>query len=75
MYGPTLIATGIVTGIAIHTQSVLAFLWLIPLSVPLGIGLIFLHPYQEAAWAAFYRDISGTGVARDSVLPEENSYQ
>jgi len=37
--------------------------------------MLFLHPYQEAAWAAFYRDISGTGVARDSVLPEENSYQ
>ena len=72
---PALIATGIVSSIAIHTQSVLAFLWLIPLSVPLCAGLIFLHPYQEAAWAAFYRDISGTGVARDSVLPEESSYQ
>lgn len=73
---PTLIATGILTGIAIQTRSVLAFLWIIPLSIPTGVGMLFLHPYQEAAWAAFYRDISGTAAARDSVLPEgslENS--
>lgn len=70
---PTLIATGIVTGIALQTQSILAFLWLIPMNIPLGVGMLFLHPYQEAAWAAFYRDISGTAVARDSVRAEVNS--
>ena len=51
-------------------------LWIILLSIPTGAGMLFLHPYQEAAWAAFYRDISGTAVVRDSVLPEgslENS--
>ena len=69
---PTLIATGILTGIAIQTRSILAFLWIIPLSIPTGVGMLFLHPYQEAAWAAFYRDISGTAVARDSMRPEEN---
>lgn len=72
---PALIATGIVAGIAIQTRSILVFFWIIPLSIPTGVGMLFLHPYQEAAWAAFYRDISGTAVARDSVLPEENSYQ
>ena len=35
-------------------------LWLIPASIPLGIGYLFLRPYREAAYAAFYRDVSGT---------------
>lgn len=35
-------------------------LWLIPISIPLGIGYWFLRPYREAAYAAFYRDVSGT---------------
>lgn len=27
-------------------------------AVPLSIGFFFLRPYEEAAWAAFYRDIT-----------------
>ena len=27
-------------------------------------------PYQEAAWAAFYRDVSSTAVIPDPALPE-----
>ena len=30
----------------------------------------FLMPYQEAAWAAFYRDVSSTTVIPDPALPE-----
>ena len=67
---PALIATGILTGIAIRTQSLLSFLWIIPLSIPVSIGFLFLHPYQEAAWAAFYRDVSSTAVIPDPALPE-----
>ena len=67
---PVLIATGIVTGIAVWTMNILPFLWLIPLTVPLSVGMLFLRPYQEAAWAAFYRDVSGTAVVPDPALPE-----
>ena len=67
---PSLIATGIVTVIALGTMSLIPFLWLIPLSLPLSAGMLFLRPYQEAAWAAFYRDVSGTSVVPDPVLPE-----
>lgn len=28
------------------------------LSIPLSVGFFFLHPYEEAAWAIFYRDIT-----------------
>lgn len=28
------------------------------LSIPLSAGFFFLHPYEEAAWAIFYRDIT-----------------
>ena len=31
---------------------------LILLSIPLSAGFFFLHPYEEAAWASFYRDIT-----------------
>ena len=36
-------------------------------TVPLGIGFFFLRPYEEAAWAVFYRDITAPSAA-----PEEN---
>lgn len=67
---PALIATGIVTGIAVRTMNILPFLWLIPLTIPLSVGMLFLRPYQETAWAAFYRDVSGTAVVPDPALPE-----
>ena len=76
---PTLIALFIVSRIAIETQSLAVLLWVIPASIPSFIGSLFLTPYQEAAWAAFYRDVSGTIVAPNAALPksreiwEENS--
>lgn len=52
----------------------LKLLWLIPLSIPLSVGYLFLKPYQEAAWAAFYREISNTDIAWDEPsLCEENA--
>ena len=70
---PALIALGILIGIAVRTTSFLPILWIIPLSIPLSIGGLFLNPYQEAAWAAFYRDVSGTAVAPDPALPESSA--
>lgn len=70
---PTLIALFIVSRIAIETQSLAVLLWIIPASIPSFIGSLFLNPYQEAAWAAFYRDISGTTVIPDPALPESST--
>lgn len=50
-----------------------ALLWIIPLSIPLSAGRLFLRPYREAALAAFYRDISGTEEERPLGLCENNS--
>ena len=69
---PTLIALFIVSRIAIETQSLAVLLWIIPASIPSYIGSLFLTPYQEAAWAAFYRDVSGTIVAPNAALPESS---
>ena len=70
---PALIALGILIGIAVRTTSFLPILWIIPLSIPLSVGGLFLNPYQEAAWAAFYRDVSGTAVVPDPALPESST--
>ena len=50
-----------------------ALLWIIPLSIPLSAGFLFLRPYEEAAWAAFYRDVSGTEVQQPLSLTENYS--
>ena len=50
-----------------------ALLWIIPLSIPLSAGFLFLRPYEEAAWAAFYRDVSGTDVQQPLCLTENYS--
>ena len=57
---PTLIALGAILGMAYRGQSLAVLLWLIPAGIPSFIGYLFLRPYQEAAYAAFYRDVSGT---------------
>ena len=47
-------------------------LWVIPLNIPLSAGFLFLRPYEEAAWAAFYRDVSNT-EARQLIGETENN--
>lgn len=70
---PLLIALGILVGIAVRTMSLVTLLWIIPLSIPLSIGSLFLTPYQETTYAAFYRDISGTAIVPDPALPESGT--
>lgn len=57
---PTLIALAILSGSAIRSGNIAVLLWLIPYSIPSFIGSLFLKPYQEAAYAAFYRDVAGS---------------
>ena len=40
--------------------NIAALLWLLPFVVITFIGSLFLRPYREAAYAAFYRDIAGS---------------
>lgn len=68
---PILIALAVMTvGLLRSGGSALALLWLIPLSLPLSAGFLFLRPYREAAYAAFYRDVSGTDIPPEPALPE-----
>ena len=69
---PSLIVIGILAGSAVRTGNILTILWAIPLSIPLSAGMLFLRPYQEAAYAAFYREVSGTAVVPDPALPESD---
>lgn len=57
---PTIVALAILSNIAITTGNIVVLMWLLPCSIPTFIGSLFLHPYQEAAYAAFYREITGT---------------
>lgn len=70
---PTLIALIFISRSAIITGNLATFLWIIPWSIPSFIGSLFLMPYQETAYAAFYRDVSGTTpVALNP--PQEDGY-
>ena len=55
-----LIALIFIVRSAIITGNLATLLWIAPFSIPTFIGSLFLMPYQEAAYAAFYRDVSGT---------------
>ena len=35
------------------------------LAIPLSVGFFFVRPYEEAAWATFYRDITATPAEPD----------
>ena len=55
-----LIALAVLSSKAVISGNIAILLWLIPCSIPSFIGSLFLNPYQEAAYAAFYRDVAGS---------------
>ena len=59
---PTLIALAVLSSKAVISGNIAILLWLIPCSIPSFIGSLFLNPYQEAAYAAFYRDVAGSPI-------------
>ena len=69
---PILISAGITSGIVMTSGNYSAFLWLVPGGILTFVGSLFLMPYQEAAYAAFYRDVSGTEKVA-SANPWENN--
>ena len=44
--------------------------WLIPAGIPSFVGSLFLVPYEQAAFAAFYRDVAGAPQAEEVELPQ-----
>lgn len=67
---PPLVAIGIGAAITATTGRFLPIFLMILLAIPLSAGYLFLQPYMEAAFAAFYRDVSGTEVAASPLLDE-----
>ena len=56
---PTVIAAVVVVSKITMGGNIAALLGLLPFVVITFIGSLFLHPYREAAYAAFYRDVAG----------------
>lgn len=57
---PTLIALGVLFAVTARTGNVMtALLGIIPCCIPAIVGYLFLRPYKEAAYAAFYLDVAG----------------
>lgn len=57
---PMMIAVAMLSEIISRGGTIEMLLWIIPFCIPTFIGSLFLVPYQEAAQAAFYRDVAGT---------------
>ena len=62
---PLLVGLSIVLAVFANAEALCVVL-LILLAVPLSAGYFFLHPYEEAAWAVFYRDITAAQVTEDA---------
>lgn len=67
---PLFIAMVVLYFIEKGTGSAAVVLWIWPLVPFLLAGRLFLWPYRETAFAAFYRDVSGTAEATEPALPE-----
>ena len=68
----------LIAGIIFLTSAAIAGKFIsILLVIPCGVlsfaGLLFVHPYQEAAQAAFYRDIS-TPLYQDPYTENQNVF-
>ena len=59
---PTLISSIVVFSKMTISGNVATMLWIIPFVAITFVGSLFLHPYREAAYAAFYRDVAGLPV-------------
>ena len=47
----------------LYTSEALAISLVLLLTIPLSIGFFFVRPYEEAAWATYYRDITAAPVS------------
>lgn len=66
---PTVILMGIVLSRLSITGDPSLLFWLIPCGIPSFVGMLFLVPYEQAAFAAFYRDVAGVPQTEEAELP------
>ncbi len=66
---PASIGFSILGGLAARSGDLALLLWALPCTLPTLVGCLFLTAYQEAASAAFYREVSGTEAAPEPALP------
>ena len=59
---PTLVAAIVVASKVAMGGAIATLLWIIPFGTLTFIGSLFVNPYREAAYAAFYRDVAGIPV-------------
>ena len=59
---PAVIAAIVVVSKITMGGNIGALIWFIPFGVITFIGSLFLRPYREAAYAAFYREVAGAPV-------------
>ena len=68
---PAIISVSIMTVIATRTENVAMLIATVPVVILMSAGILFLRPYREAAYAAFYRDVSGAAQENDPLqLPD-----
>ena len=67
---PTVILMTIVFSRLNTTGDLSLLFWLIPCGIPHFVGSLFLVPYEQAAFAAFYRDVAGTSQTEEAKLPQ-----
>jgi len=67
---PTIALMAIVFGRLKATGDLSLLFWLIPCGIPSFVGSLFLVPYQQAAFAAFYRDVAATPQTEQDVMPQ-----
>ena len=65
---PSIIAIIALGAAMMATENLFLLVWIIPALIPAMIGTWFLRPYEEAARAAFYRDL----VGEPNVIHAEN---
>ncbi|MBE6955031.1 MAG: DUF975 family protein [Ruminococcaceae bacterium] len=68
---PLLLALLLLARGAMSTGNLATLLWIIPCGIPTFIGSLFLMPYREAAYAAFYRDVSGTAPVAPNPVEQD----
>ena len=70
---PALICTVVIGMLVAFGESIVAILCMILVALVSLIPSLFLQSYQQAAYAAFYRDIAGSPKPSVEEMPEEEN--
>lgn len=70
---PALIALLFLSAYTMDSGNLSVLLWLIPCLISSIVGSLFLNAYQEAAYAAFYRDITSPNPSEPDQAPSADT--